>query len=70
MKKIYQTPNIKVIKIKLQQMIAQSQVDMYGTDATGAGMSRGSSWHDDWEDCMNQNGINTSTSGDFPTFSN
>lgn len=48
MKKIYQNPEIKVIKVQTAKMIAAS-AEMYGTDATGPGMSRGSAFWDDEE---------------------
>ncbi len=47
MKKIYKAPVTEVIKVETQQMIAQSQVEMYSTNATGAGMSRG---NDSWDE--------------------
>ncbi len=50
MKKIYKAPVTEVIKVETQQMIAQSQVDMYYTNATSAGMSRGRQWDDEEED--------------------
>ncbi len=51
MKKTYMTPATKVVKVRLQRMLAGSQVDMYGTNATSAGMSRdGGFWDDEEED--------------------
>ena len=39
MKKIYMIPTTKLVKIHTTQMIAAS-IQMYNTNATGAGMSR------------------------------
>ena len=52
MKKIYKNPEIKMVKVQTAQMIATSTVEMYGTNANSAGMSRdgGSFWDDDEED--------------------
>ncbi len=50
MKKTYKNPTLKVVNVKPAQFIAVSQADMYGTNATSAGMSRGSrysSWEED-----------------------
>lgn len=47
MKKIYQNPAIRIVKINTAKMIAVSSVEMYGKNATGAGMSRDSGWWDD-----------------------
>ena len=46
MKKIYQNPEINVVKIQTTQMIA---VSMVGKDATGTAMSRDTNdlWDDD-----------------------
>ena len=51
MKKIYQNPEIKVIKVQTAKMIAAS-TEMYGKDATGSAMSRqgGSLWDEDEDD--------------------
>ena len=49
MKKIYQNPDTKVVNIQTSQIIAVSTVDMYGTNATGTGMSR-RAWSDDEEE--------------------
>ncbi|MBQ8487430.1 MAG: hypothetical protein IJ533_07270 [Prevotella sp.] len=53
MKKTYQTPIMKTVKVQLTKMIAASdpQAVMYGKDATGDGLSRegGSFWDDDEE---------------------
>ena len=49
MKKIYKTPIVTVMKLQTIQMVATS-IDMYGQNATGAGMSRqerGSIWDDE-----------------------
>ena len=49
MKKIYQNPAIRIVKIKAAKMFATS-LGMYGKDATKAGMSRDSgSWDDEEE---------------------
>lgn len=48
MKKIYMSPTTKVVKIQTEKMIAVSEIGMYGTDATSAGMSRES--NSDWDD--------------------
>lgn len=51
MKKTYQNPTTKLVKIKTVQMIAAS-VQMYGTNATSAGMGRdngGDFWEDEEE---------------------
>ena len=55
MKKIYQNPEIKIIKVQTAQIIAGSPnaPEMYGTNATGEGMSRrrgNSFWDDDEEE--------------------
>ncbi len=39
MKKTYIIPSLEVIQVKTQQMLAASQVDMYGSNATGTGMA-------------------------------
>lgn len=49
MKKIYQNPAIRIVKINTAKMIAVS-LTMYGKDATGTGMSRDSGWWDDEEE--------------------
>ena len=51
MKKIYQNPETKVIKVQSTQMIAAS-INAYGKNATSDAMSRnsGSLWDDDAED--------------------
>ena len=52
MKKIYQTPIVTVMKLQTIQMVATS-IDMYGQNATGAGMSRqerGSIWDEEDEE--------------------
>ncbi|MBQ8487703.1 MAG: hypothetical protein IJ533_08665 [Prevotella sp.] len=48
MKKTYQTPIMKTVKVQLTKMIAAS-VQMIGKDANSAGLSRegGSFWDDD-----------------------
>lgn len=48
MKKIYQNPEVKIVKVQTAKMIAAS-TEMYGKDATDAAMSRqgGSLWDDD-----------------------
>jgi len=48
MKKIYQNPEIKVIKVTVSHLCDPS-IQMYGKDATSDGMSRqgGSLWDDD-----------------------
>lgn len=50
MKKTYQTPIMKTVKVQLTKMIAAS-VQMVGKDAESAGLSRdaGSFWDDDEE---------------------
>ena len=40
MKKIYQNPETKIVKIQTANMIAVSNINTYGEDATGPGMSR------------------------------
>ena len=49
MKKKYQNPETKVIKVQTSQIIAASPVEMYGKNATSEAMSRdgGSSWDDE-----------------------
>lgn len=47
MKKIYQNPAIRIVKIRTAKMIAASSIGMYGKNATGEGMSRDSGWWDD-----------------------
>lgn len=51
MKKIYQNPEMKIVKIQTAQMIAVS-TKMYGKNATGDAMSRqgNSLWDDDDDD--------------------
>ena len=48
MKKIYQIPEMKVVKVQTAQLIAGS-VEMYGKNAESEGLSRrgGSLWDDD-----------------------
>ena len=48
MKKIYQNPEIKVIKMQVTHLCEPS-MEMYGRDGNSAGMSRrrGDSWEDD-----------------------
>ena len=48
MKKIYQAPTMKTVKIMAVKMFATS-VNMYGKNAGGAGFSRDNNW-DDWDD--------------------
>ena len=52
MKKIYQIPEMKVVKVQTARMIAASKAEMYGKNAEGEGLSRrgGSLWDDDDED--------------------
>lgn len=52
MKKTYQNPTMKIVKVKTTQMIATSpKAQMYGKDATSEGMSRrGRSWDDEEDD--------------------
>ena len=52
MKKLYKNPEIKVVKVQVTLMQDASSVQMYGTNANSAGMSRdgGSFWDDDDED--------------------
>lgn len=51
MKKIYQIPEIKIVKIQLPRIMAGSpDAQMYGKNAEGAAMSRqrgGSIWDDE-----------------------
>ena len=50
MKKLYQNPEIKVVKMEVTHLCEPSAVQMYGKDATSGAMSRdGSSnfWDDD-----------------------
>ena len=50
MKKIYQNPETKIVKVQTAKMIAVSSLEMYGKNATGPAMSRqrgGSNWDDD-----------------------
>ena len=51
MKKIYQIPEMKVVKVQTARMIAASTAEMYGKNAEGDGLSRrgGSLWDDDEE---------------------
>jgi hypothetical protein len=52
MKKIYQNPEIKVIKMQVTHLCEPS-IQMYGKNATGAGMSReggNNFWDDDDEE--------------------
>ena len=53
MKKTYQNPTMKIVKVKTTQMIAASGpgTQMYGKNATGEAMSRdgGSLWDDEEE---------------------
>ena len=49
MKKIYKTPEIKFVSDETELMSTTSTVDMYGSGATGPGMSR-RVWDDDDED--------------------
>ena len=51
MKKIYQNPETKVVKVQTSQIIAASpeQVEMIGKPADGPGMSR-RAWYDDEEE--------------------
>ena len=41
MKKIYLKPGMKVVLLRKQQLLAGSEVGMYGRNATGEAMSRG-----------------------------
>ena len=51
MKRIYQNPEIKVIKMQVTHLCEPS-IEMHGKNAEGAGMSRrgGSHWDDDDDD--------------------
>ncbi len=52
MKKIYQIPEIEIIKVEIQPMMAGSTLS-YGesvSDASGAESRGGGGWNDDWED--------------------
>lgn len=52
MKKIYQNPETKIVKVQTAQMIALS-TQMYGKNATGEALSRqgeNAGWSDDEED--------------------
>lgn len=40
MKKTYMQPEMKVVRIKKQHLLAGSPLGMYGKDATGEAMSR------------------------------
>ena len=41
MKKIYLKPQMKVVRLKKQQLLSTSTVGMYGRNATSEAMSRG-----------------------------
>ena len=48
MKQTYINPELKVVKLQTQQMLAVS-IQMYGANATGAGMSREFDYDDEEE---------------------
>ena len=48
MKKTYKNPEIKIVSLQTAKLIAASTT-MYGENATGPGMSRGSAFWDDEE---------------------
>ena len=52
MKKLYQNPEIKVVKMEVTHLCEPSTVGMYGTNATSGAMSRDGGnnfWDDDEE---------------------
>jgi hypothetical protein len=51
MKKTYQIPTTTIVKVQVARMIATSSIEVYGKNATSAGMSReGNGFWDDEEE--------------------